>query len=205
MSGLSSSTTQPSLSFTPASLMSALQEPVPGSAQFSSPSPCPVTPVSPVSTFQLPVPHFYIYYITVSIRCDPCFTGVASSSACSWVCPVFFSFTMSCYPCVTMQCRLFNDLCLYRSAPFSSITSQPQFGVTPVSLVSALQMPIPGSGHLLLLHHRLHFLCQLFQCLALIFHLHLLFLHQLYCLLSIHFLNVIPLFQSPAAIFLYLI
>ena len=33
VSGLSSSTTQPSISFTPASLMSALQEPVPGSAQ----------------------------------------------------------------------------------------------------------------------------------------------------------------------------
>ena len=38
------------------------------------------------------------------------------------------------------------------SAQFSSITSQPQFGVTPLSLVSALQVPIPGSGILLLLH-----------------------------------------------------
>ena len=56
VSSLSSSTTPPSLSFTPASLMSALQEPVPGSAQFSSRSPCPVAPVSPVSIFQLPVP-----------------------------------------------------------------------------------------------------------------------------------------------------
>ena len=33
------------------------------------------------------------------------------------------------------------------SAPFSSMTSQPQFSVTLVSLVSALQVPIPGSVH----------------------------------------------------------
>ena len=62
VSGLSSSTTQPTLSFIPASLISALQEPVPWSTQFSSPSPCAVTPVSPVSTF---------------------------STACAWVCPIF--------------------------------------------------------------------------------------------------------------------
>ena len=93
MSGHSSSTTQPSLSFTPASLISALQEPVPGSAQLSSPSPCAVTPVSPVSTFSTACAPIFIYYITVSIRCDPCFTGVSSSSAYSWVWAFFSSYT----------------------------------------------------------------------------------------------------------------
>ena len=41
----------------------------------------------------------------------PCFTDVCSSRACSWVCPVFFSFhhvlLLLCH-----QCRLFNCLCL---------------------------------------------------------------------------------------------
>ena len=133
---------------TPVSLVSLLQVPVPGSAQFSSPSPCPVAPMSPVSTFQLPVPGsapFFIYYITGSIWRDPYFTGVGSANAYSW----FWAFSSS--------------------------------------------------------YNSLHFLCQLFQCLALIFRLHLLFLHPLYCLISVHFLDVIPLFQNPVAIFLYLV
>eukprot|EP00731_Ephydatia_muelleri_P008788 Em0004g1126a len=111
--------------------MSALQEPVPGSAQFSSPSTMScyscVTSVD-FSTACAWVCPIFIYYTTVSIRCDPCMTGVASSSACSWVCQVFFSFTMSCYSCVTSVD--FSTACAW-SAPFSSITSQPQFGVTP--------------------------------------------------------------------------
>ena len=116
----------------------------------------------------------------------------------------------------------------------SSSTTPPSLSFTPASLMSALQVPVPGSAHavffsftmscvttcftgrllkclflglgiLLLVHQTLHFLCQHFQCLTLIFRLHLLFLHQLYCLLLVHFLNVIPLFPSPAAIHLYLV
>ena len=56
---ISSSTTQPSLSFTPASLMSVFQLPVPGSAPFSSITSQPqfgVTSVSLVSALQVPNP-----------------------------------------------------------------------------------------------------------------------------------------------------
>ena len=131
--------------------------------------------------------------------------SVVESSPASNLCVssfLFYNTTITFfYPCFTNVC--FSTACA-GSAPFSSITlsitSQPQFGVTSVS-----QVPNPESGHLLLLRHSLHFLCQLFQCLALIFHLHLLFFHHLYFLLSVHFLNVIPLFQSPVAIFLYLV
>ena len=73
VSGLSSSTTQPSFSFTPASLMSALQEPVPGSAQFSSPSPCPVTQDCVTSVGRLfnclclGLPHFHLLHHSLNL------------------------------------------------------------------------------------------------------------------------------------------
>ena len=155
----------------------------------------------------------FLFYNTIITFFFPCFTNVCSSRACSWVCPVFFSFTMSCCSCVNSSTPVPG------SAKFSSPSPCP---VTPVSPVSTFQLPVPGSAPftkssiwcdplpipgsgLLLLYHRLHFLSQLFQCLALIFRLRLLFFHQLYCLLSVHFLNEIPLFQSHVSIFLYLV
>ena len=68
VSGLCSSTTQPSLSFTLLHLMSALQEPVPGSAQFSSPSHVLLLLCHQCRLFNclcLGLPHFHLLHNSV--------------------------------------------------------------------------------------------------------------------------------------------
>ena len=77
------------------------------------------------------------------------------------------------------------------SAPFSSITSQPQFSVTLVSLVSALQVPIPGSVHSSPPTPQTPLPLSALSVPDLDISSLPPFLYQLYCLLSVHFLNLI--------------
>ena len=61
-------------------------------------SPLPIC-VSGLSSSSLGLPLFHLF--TSQSRFRVTLTGVASSIASSWICPAFFSFTTSCYSCVT--------------------------------------------------------------------------------------------------------